>query len=187
MEHATASVLGKTIATHDSGRQPYQILRWTYLPKSKRLVLVVLVRQVQPRLNSAALFFWDSPLRRISLPSEILRRHDEMLGHRPPYSPARTSSDCPTPPVLSCTLANLYSAEDQTMSGPPSTGGASSTPLDRPPGRSLACARAADASAFFTAFAVWEWIGQESQWDESHLESSWWEAEEGAGGACFCA
>ena len=56
-------------------------------------------------------------------------------------------------------------------------------PLDRPPGRSLACARAADASAFFTAFAVWEWIGQESQWDESHLESSWLGAEEGGGGA----
>ena len=50
--------------------------------KSRRLVLVVLVRQVQPRLNSAALFFWDSPLRRIPLPSDILRRHAEMLCHR---------------------------------------------------------------------------------------------------------
>ena len=39
------------------------------------------------------------------------------------------------------------------MSGPPSTEGTSSVPLDRPPGRSLACAGAADASAFFRAFA----------------------------------
>ena len=37
---------------------------------------------VRSRLNSAALFFWDSPLRRVSLPSEILRRHAEMLCHR---------------------------------------------------------------------------------------------------------
>ena len=37
---------------------------------------------VRSQLSSAALLFWDSPLRCVLLPSEALRRHADKLCHR---------------------------------------------------------------------------------------------------------
>ena len=49
--------------------------------KEQALGPCCVVRQVAAEL-SAALFFWDSLFSRVPFPSEILRRHTEMLCHR---------------------------------------------------------------------------------------------------------
>ena len=76
--------------------------------KEQALGPCCVVRQVAAELP-AALFFWDSLFSRVPFPSEILRRHAEMLCHRRLIrlpEPAMT-----VPPVQHCLVPWEISAE----------------------------------------------------------------------------
>ena len=76
--------------------------------KEQALGPCCVVRQVAAELP-AALFFWDSLFSRVPFPSEILRRHAEMLCHRRLIrlpEPAMT-----VPPLQNCLLPRQMSAK----------------------------------------------------------------------------